>query len=295
MNVKYSNFTSHICGLGNTLWRVLYMKRNIETIDNQVHIECSRCHKMVPATSDYYSKAKQGKLGLDSRCKLCKKAIKEEKKDDIKAYYQRNAEHFKEYSRQYKKDNPEKVKETIKKSYIKHREKNLESKRIFHLENKDKEKQYRMDNKERITKRYKEYVVNNPEKRKQTVRNHRENNRDKYRAYQQVRTARNKGLISTLELNEWEECLVYFNHKDAYTGLDMIKPSQDHVIPISKDGSYVKTNIVPCELGVNSSKGNRDLEEWYRKQSYFSEERLKKIYKWIGYNEKLNIQQLSIL
>jgi len=250
---------------------------------------------MVPATSDYYSKAKHGKLGLNARCKKCCKYIKEEKKDDIKAYYQRNAEHFRNYSKQYRQDNPEKHREAVKSSYNKNREKNLENKRLFHLENKDKEKQYRMDNKERIYKRYKEYVANNPEKRRQTMQNHRDNNKDKYRAYQHERNARKKGLISTLDINDWEACLVYFNHKDAYTGLDMIKPSQDHVIPISKDGSYVKTNIVPCELGVNSSKGNRDLEEWYRKQSYFSEERLKNIYKWIGYNEKLNTQQLSIL
>lgn len=52
---------------------------------------------------------------------------------------------------------------------------------------------------------------------------------------------------------------------------------------ISKGGSDHIYNLVPTTPGANLSKSNRDLEEWYRKQDYFSEDRLNKIYKYIKY------------
>lgn len=33
----------------------------------------------------------------------------------------------------------------------------------------------------------------------------------------------------------------------------------------------------------NISKLNRNMEDWYRQQEYFSEERLQKIYEWCKY------------
>jgi hypothetical protein len=109
----------------------------------------------------------------------------------------------------------------------------------------------------------------------------------------QTRIAREKKVISTFTKSEWVECLEFFNYKDAYTGLPMEKVTQDHVSPVSKGGAYVKQNIVPCEANINSSKNNSDMEVWYKLQPFYSEERLKRIYKWMGI--KNNTQQLSII
>ena len=98
------------------------------------------------------------------------------------------------------------------------------------------------------------------------------------------RAALKQSLPNDFGVGDWEECLMFFGYKDAYTGLPMDIPSQDHVIPVTKGGHYTKTNIVPCEKSINSSKFNHDMEEWYRKQTYFSEERLAKIKEWIDQN-----------
>jgi 5-methylcytosine-specific restriction endonuclease McrA len=107
------------------------------------------------------------------------------------------------------------------------------------------------------------------------------------------RKTRKQNCIATLTSDEFEECLAYFDFKDAYTGLPMEIISQDHVIPLSKGGGYVKQNIIPCEKSINSSKNNSDMETWYRQQPFFDEGRLQKIYDWIGMKD--DVQQLSIL
>ncbi len=38
----------------------------------------------------------------------------------------------------------------------------------------------------------------------------------------------------------------------------------DHLIPSSKGGKNIISNMVPSCQGCNSSKGNRDVLEWYR-------------------------------
>lgn len=109
----------------------------------------------------------------------------------------------------------------------------------------------------------------------------------------QTRAAKKRKLISTLTKTEWEECLKFFNYKDAYTGLPMKIISQDHVIPLSKGGAYVKQNIIPCDASVNSSKHNYDMETWYKSQPFYNKQRLNKIYEWMGIKD--NKQQLSII
>lgn len=54
----------------------------------------------------------------------------------------------------------------------------------------------------------------------------------------------------------------------------------DHVVPQSKGGSDFTTNTVCCCKNCNQSKGHTPVEEWYRKQSFFSEQKLNKIKEW---------------
>lgn len=166
-------------------------------------------------------------------------------------------------------------KEKWKVYYEKHRLEILEKSKIFSSE------------------RHKRYYDSHKLEYKESLRRRRKNNPKLYNMLTLKRQSKIKKAICTLTSKEWEECLKFFNNCDAYTGLQLDIPSQDHIIPLSKGGGYVKQNIIPCEKSINSSKNNKDMETWYRKQSFFSEERLIKIHKWMGVED--NIQQLKII
>ena len=83
---------------------------------------------------------------------------------------------------------------------------------------------------------------------------------------------------------QWLDTLEYFDYKCAYTG-ECIKHGchVEHIVPVSKGGTSYIWNLVPSTERANLSKRNRDMEEWYREQEYFCEERLNKIYEYQKY------------
>ena len=269
---------------------------------------CYACKQEKPATNEYFSKNKNKLDGLSSRCKLCDKEYK-------KKYYVEYGEEVRAKTNQYKKDNAEIVKERNKKywydnhdvniqrskeQYQKHKEERLKSCKEWRERNLDRiretKKKYGLKNKDAIKLKRDEYRLNNKESQKIRQKKYSQSPKGKltYMLGCVRRRTREKDLIATLTKQQFEECLKYFDYKDAYTGLPMEVISQDHVIPLSKGGGYVRQNIVPCEININQSKNDSDMEEWYRKQLFFSEERLKKIYKWTGYDEKTGIQQIAL-
>lgn len=89
---------------------------------------------------------------------------------------------------------------------------------------------------------------------------------------------------------QWYEMNSWFEWKCAYSGEPLNKSkdtygrSIDHIVALKNGGEHEIWNLVPMRLGYNSSKNdNLDMEEWYRQQEYFSEERLQKIYEWQEY------------
>ena len=82
---------------------------------------------------------------------------------------------------------------------------------------------------------------------------------------------------------EWKECVIFFGGECAYCGATPRKGqrlTRDHLEPVSKGGRTVQANIVPACSSCNSSKGAEDFKEWFMKQSFFSQERLNRIFKW---------------
>jgi hypothetical protein len=67
---------------------------------------------------------------------------------------------------------------------------------------------------------------------------------------------------------DWQYALNYFEGKCAYCGqppqtTDNYQVLQrDHCIPSSRKGPHHAGNVVPACQGCNSSKGDRDLDEW---------------------------------
>jgi hypothetical protein len=64
---------------------------------------------------------------------------------------------------------------------------------------------------------------------------------------------------------------------------------------INKENNNIKENIVPCNYSTTSNKGNKHLLTWYRKQPFYSKERLNRILEWMGdYKKYLYINQKQI-
>ena len=86
--------------------------------------------------------------------------------------------------------------------------------------------------------------------------------------------------------NELDECLSFFNHECAYSGVPLSnKYHMDHIVPLSKDGSNNIHNRVPCLPTINLIKSTKDFETWYPSQSFYSEKRYLKIKEWMKKGE----------
>ena len=70
-----------------------------------------------------------------------------------------------------------------------------------------------------------------------------------------------EGVLSTLTVEDWILCLEQHGRRCAYCGhaegVDL-----EHVIPLTRGGDNVASNVVPACTTCNLKKGNRTPEEW---------------------------------
>jgi hypothetical protein len=246
---------------------------------------CTKCRKELPLSREYFKKLKCSNDGFDTVCKecqgtgygihnnyieqpengnrICTKCSRELPMTSDYFYPdKRSKDGFSTQCKQCKGFNFGSLKT-----------------KVFHYKSKDEHahvshlKYLRYKNDESIMKRRRESVKKwaKTEKGKQVRK-----------TLEQARRAKKKNTAGQYKVEDWRECLRFFNNLDAYTGMPMKIPSQDHVISLSKGGLHVRRNIIPCESSINSKKQDSDMETWYRKQEFFSEERLQKIYDWIS-------------
>ena len=83
-----------------------------------------------------------------------------------------------------------------------------------------------------------------------------------------------------------------WDHNCGYCGAPAT--SLDHIIPKFKSGSSNRNNLLPCCRTCNHHKGSRDMEEWYRQRTYFTEERLEAIIKWTQDDKIELINEISL-
>lgn len=215
---------------------------------------CSKCGKLLVANEINFNKDKSKKYGVRPECKKCKSKL-------AKEYREKNLEEIRKRDRERNRHLNEDRKEYIKKYREEHKNEISEQRKIYYE-----------NNKEKIKNHNKEYFKNNPHIRLNSdcKRRQRENN---------------QGDGITKE--QWLEMMKFFDFRCAYSGEYIGGNSEfrtiDHIIPLSLGGEHEIWNLVPMHLSYNSSKRAKDMFEWYEKQSFYSEERLNKIYEWVEY------------
>lgn len=115
-------------------------------------------------------------------------------------------------------------------------------------------------------------------------------NPDKIREY--ARKHRNHDITT----KEWESCLKFFEYKCAYCGISMNESKQKfkeklHKEHVDHEGYNDIRNAVPACKSCNDKKWQFDMEEWFREQSFFTEDRLQKIIQWTTEEYKKYIEE----
>ena len=244
-------------------------------------------------------------------CRICRKKIKVEKPKKIKVEKPKKIKVEKpkkikvEKPKKIKVEKPKKIKvEKPKKEPIVDNnnkicsicKKKLPLTKDYFGVQKSTKSGFRSACKECTHKRAKDKYRNNPEINKIKYKKSKEYFKEYYKEYykknkqeynrraneRRIKKFGNGGKYTKLQL---EECLEWFDYRCAYTGekLDDDNINIDHIIPVSKGGVNAIWNLCPSINYANKSKHAQKMENWYKKQLFYDERKLKKIYEWVEY------------
>lgn len=214
---------------------------------------CNKCGGEFPKTAEYFKKHKGCRDGLEGVCRTCVAGQR-------KQYYAENKEYILEKCSRYRQSHKEKIS-----AY------------------------FREYNKTRIKRVLSEQsIINKRKSDKAYYQSHKE----KFYLYNQIRRARKKQLPATLTKEQWSAIKDYFNNSCCYCGRNL-QLTQDHFIPLSKQGEYTLNNIVPACQHCNCSKNDSYFEDWYVKQPFYSPKREKSVLEFLGY--KGRVQQKALM
>lgn len=109
---------------------------------------CTKCNKEKMATTDFFCKMKNGRLGLSNQCKVCRSAY-------ARKYNKDNREQVAKRMKQYRTDNKESIAKYHKEYHIKNKEAIIQYHKEYHELNKEKLRPVRQtaDQKRRSLKR----------------------------------------------------------------------------------------------------------------------------------------------
>ena len=173
-------------------------------------------------------------------------------------------------------------------------------------------KTYMADRENRIAKSY-QYILDHPEQTKVTYKRYMKT--DSWKAYKKQNFIRSKSKMKEWRQNhpekcrgyvekkrqhditeaEWRRCLEQFDHKCAYCGMTEkehleIYKQKLHREHADSGGANDLRNAVPSCQSCNYKKWIFPMEEWFREQDYFTEEKLWYIYWWTteGYKDYID-------
>lgn len=107
--------------------------------------------------------------------------------------------------------------------------------------------------------------------------------------------------IHKINKKEWTSCKEYFDNECSYCGLPLkehynkvageLKHTDFHKEHVNCNGSDGLNNCVPSCKRCNTSKHTENMEEWYKRQVFFDEDKLNKIYHWINEDYEVYIEE----
>jgi len=198
---------------------------------------------------------KNRKDGKSPWCKECViKASREwllKNPSHPREYYERNQDHLKEYSKTYNEDNKASVAECKRNYSILNWDRIQERMKIYRLENDESIKAqrhlYNTEHSEENTIRQRNYY-NTPQGRSIMI------------CINQRRRSRNRKSKCTLTLKQWDRILKMQNNRCAECGREFdekLKPTRDHIIPLSLGGDFTFGNVQALCKICNSRKYNK--------------------------------------
>jgi hypothetical protein len=147
---------------------------------------CKICKEEKLATTDYF-------YGRENYCRLCQKERRRKK-------YIENSEILKEKSRNYTKNNKEKISIYKKEYYIKNKERERENDKIYYENNKEKilqqKREYYHNNIDKIKEHNRHYYNKNKSVLNQKCKIYRQNNKKSIAEKKQIYNVVNKKIIS---------------------------------------------------------------------------------------------------
>lgn len=258
---------------------------------------CIKCGKEFPATKEYFRVSLKSKLGITLVCKPCDNEraklyrandLETKRANGLKSYHKNkhkesNRDRNKNYLKQYRELHKIELNQKAKEYAFKNKEHIKEYHKVYRIE-------YDKNNAEKIRLRKKEYRKQNLDAINKRRRDWHHKNPEKVLISKQRRNNRSKNVLVDFDVYDWQRCLDHFDNKCAYCGEEK-KLAQDHFIALRWGGNYTKDNIVPACKSCNGSKSDRDFFTWYSNHKYYSDNRKKKILKYLGYNNN----QLSLV
>lgn len=224
--------------------------------------QCSRCKRWRPL--DDFVKGQSFSDGLNPWCKDCRK------------------EYHKEYGRDYRAKNSERISERLKRYYEENRERVGEKKRLrreseeVRQGERERSRRNYLEHKEEYRERTYKWRHENPEKEREHKRVYRERHKEGIKKYRScfrrehpekdlAYGARRRMLIGAKMDNEIDIKRIYKRDRDiCYLCGKKVKKSErhlDHVIPLSRGGAHSEENLRVTHGRCNLIKGAKLVEE----------------------------------
>jgi hypothetical protein len=135
---------------------------------------------------------------------------------------------------------------------------------------------------------------NNPEKVAEWSRKWQQNNPERVLLNSHRYLARKRGLPDTLTTEQYEDALAYFGNGCALTGTT-VNLEKEHAIPLSiGHGGTTFENCYPMANGLNQSKGNKNIFEWFeanRQRFELSQERFNRLIDYLASANVMTVEE----
>lgn len=209
-------------------------------MDEIITKKCSKCGLEKPLSDYYTDKRREGRM--QPSCKLCQY----------------------EYTKEWRKNNPEKKRAQGKRAYYAHREDCIKRVKKWSIANKEVYNGYidrwHKAHREKGLISARKYRASNPDKERERTRKYRASHPDKVVIQVERRRARKLNGGGNVTEAEWAEIKEKYGNRCLDCNKDDVVLSMDHVVPLSLGGLHEPGNIQPLCISCNSKKHTKIID-----------------------------------